>query len=64
MRPWPNVHGVPVGYWEWFCQDGTRLRSGHFDETGQPVGEWVTYDQRGRVYKVTRIRPKSVTGRD
>lgn len=59
-----TLRGVPFGYWEWFRQDGTRLRSGHFDETGQPVGEWITYDQRGRVYKVTRIRPKPAAGRD
>jgi hypothetical protein len=53
----PTRHGVPVGYWEWFRKDGTRLRSGHFDEHGRPVGEWITYDARGRVYKVTRRGP-------
>lgn len=59
-----TLHGVPVGYWEWFRKDGTRLRSGHFDKAGQPVGEWITYDSRGQVYKVTRIKPKSGSGRD
>lgn len=49
--------GTPVGYWEWFRRDGTKLRSGHFDEHGQPTGEWITYDQQGRAYKVTRMRP-------
>ncbi len=55
--------GVPVGYWEWFRLDGTRLRSGHFDQTGQPVGEWITYDRQGQGYKVTRITPRSPAGR-
>lgn len=59
-----TLRGLPVGYWEWFRKDGTRLRSGHFDETGQPVGEWITYDQRGRVYKVTRIKRQSAADRD
>lgn len=48
----------PTGYWEWFRKDGTKLRSGHF-ENGEQTGEWTTYDKQGRVYKVTRIRPKA-----
>jgi antitoxin component YwqK of YwqJK toxin-antitoxin module len=50
-----TIDGEPAGYWEWFRKDGTRLRSGHF-EKGEQVGEWTTYDQAGRVYKVTRLR--------
>jgi antitoxin component YwqK of YwqJK toxin-antitoxin module len=46
------------GHWEWFRLDGTRLRSGDFDMDRQ-VGEWTTYDRRGRPYKVTRIKPVS-----
>jgi hypothetical protein len=23
--------GVPIGYWEWFQKDGTKLRSGTFE---------------------------------
>ena len=49
---------VQTGYWEFFRKDGTRLRSGHF-ENGEQVGEWTTYDASGNVYKVTRMRPKS-----
>ena len=45
---------VPVGYWEWFRVDGTKLRSGAF-ENGKQVGEWTTYDRDGRVYKVTNM---------
>ena len=52
-----TVDGVPPGYWEWFREDGTKLRSGCF-EGGEQAGEWTTYDARGRVYKVTRIAPK------
>ena len=38
--------------------DGTRVRSGSFDRREQ-VGEWVTYDRTGAVYKVTVMKPKS-----
>jgi antitoxin component YwqK of YwqJK toxin-antitoxin module len=50
--------GKPVGYWEWFRKDGTKLRSGMFDN-GAQTGEWTTYDKKGEVYKVTRIEAKS-----
>ena len=43
------------GYWEWFRKDGTLMRSGHFD-MGAQVGEWTTYDAKGEVYKVTRMK--------
>jgi hypothetical protein len=45
-------NGQADGYWEWYRPDGTLKRSGHFEE-GMPVGEWTTYDQEGKVYKVT-----------
>ena len=50
-----TLDGVFTGYWEWFRKDGTRLRSGHFDN-GEQVGEWTTYDAKGEPYKVTRMR--------
>lgn len=53
-----KLDGVPVGFWEWFRVDGTRMRSGTFD-AGEQVGEWTTYDRAGQVYKVTRMRPKA-----
>jgi antitoxin component YwqK of YwqJK toxin-antitoxin module len=53
-----NLDGVQVGYWEWFRKDGTKLRSGHFDN-GQQTGAWTTYDRRGQVYKMTTIKPKA-----
>lgn len=46
--------GALDGYREWFRKDGTKLRSGHFDN-GERVGEWTTYDAKGEVYKVTRF---------
>jgi antitoxin component YwqK of YwqJK toxin-antitoxin module len=49
------LDGVLSGYWEWFRKDGTRLRSGHFDN-GKQTGDWTTYDARGRVYKVTKMK--------
>jgi antitoxin component YwqK of YwqJK toxin-antitoxin module len=52
-----TIEGVPTGYWEWFRKDGTRMRSGYFENGGQ-VGEWTTYDRAGKVYKVTRMKPK------
>lgn len=44
--------GKPNGYWEWYRPDGTLKRSGHFN-MGEPTGEWITYDQNGKVYKVS-----------
>ena len=49
---------VMTGYWEWFRKDGSKLRSGSFDEKGEQVGEWTTYDKQGEVYKVTTIKVK------
>ena len=40
-------------YWEWFRKDGSKLRSGHLRGEKQ-VGEWVTYDKKGEVYKITQ----------
>jgi antitoxin component YwqK of YwqJK toxin-antitoxin module len=53
-----TVDGVPTGYWEWFRLDGSKMRSGYF-ENGCQVGEWTTYDKKGQVYKVTRMKPKA-----
>ena len=53
-----TVDGKPTGYWEWFRVDGTKLRSGHF-ENGDQAGEWTTYDKKGEVYKVTKIKGNS-----
>jgi hypothetical protein len=47
------VDGLPDGYWEWYRIDGTIKRSGHFVR-GEAVGEWITYDSQGNVYKVTK----------
>jgi uncharacterized protein YdhG (YjbR/CyaY superfamily) len=46
-----------TGYWEWFRQDGTKLRSGHF-AAGQQTGAWTTYDRQGKVHKVTDLTPR------
>jgi antitoxin component YwqK of YwqJK toxin-antitoxin module len=51
------VDDQPEGYWEWYRIDGTIKRSGYF-EKGEPVGEWVTYDNQGIKYKTT-IREKN-----
>jgi antitoxin component YwqK of YwqJK toxin-antitoxin module len=50
-----TIDNVPTGYWEWFRKDGTKLRSGYF-ENGEQVGEWTTYDKKGKVYKVTTMK--------
>ena len=49
------LDGVPTGYWEWFRKDGTKMRSGAFENGGQ-VGEWTTYDRKGHVFKVTMMK--------
>lgn len=46
------LNGKTDGYWEWYRPDGTKKRSGFF-EKGEPVGEWITYDNNGEVYKKT-----------
>ena len=48
--------GGMTGYWEWFRKDGTKMRSGYF-ENGRQVGDWTTYDRKGNVFKVTRMKP-------
>ncbi len=55
------LNGVPVGYWEWFRKEGTKMRSGTFDEDGNQIGEWTTYDKAGDVYKVTDVSGKRKT---
>lgn len=47
------VDNQPAGYWEWYRADVTRKRSGHF-KFGEQVGEWITYDTNGKVYKATQ----------
>lgn len=49
-----KLNAICVGYWEWFRKDGTKMRSGHFSDEGEAVGEWTTYDKDGQIYKVTR----------
>ena len=51
------VDGLLHGYWEWFRIDGSKMRSGYFDQ-GQQVGEWATYADDGRVVKVTQMKTK------
>lgn len=43
------------GYWEWYRKNGIIMRSGYFDN-GTQVGEWTTYDNKGKVYKVTKMK--------
>ena len=46
------VEGKPDGYWEWYRPDGTIKRSGYFS-MGEPIGEWITYDNEGKKYKTS-----------
>jgi antitoxin component YwqK of YwqJK toxin-antitoxin module len=52
-----TLNDVPTGYWEWFRKDGSKLRSGYFED-GKQTGDWTTYDCKGHVYKVTTIKLK------
>ena len=49
------LNGQPHGYFEWFRKDGIIMRSGYFDN-GKQIGEWTTYDKKGKVYKVTMMK--------
>jgi len=51
-----TIGDILTGYWEWFRKDGTKLRSGTFKD-GAQTGEWTTYDKKGRVYKITAMKP-------
>ena len=58
------LNGVPVGYWEWFRKEGTKMRSGTFDEAGNQIGEWITYNKVGEPHKVTDMnRKRKLEGR-
>jgi antitoxin component YwqK of YwqJK toxin-antitoxin module len=46
------------GYWEWFRKDGSKMRSGYFED-GEQVGEWITYDRKEKVVKVTQMKVKT-----
>jgi antitoxin component YwqK of YwqJK toxin-antitoxin module len=48
--------GELEGYWEWFRKEGSKMRSGYF-ESGKQAGEWTTYDAKGEVVKVTKMKP-------
>ncbi len=50
-----TLDGQPDGYYEWFRKDGTKMRSGYFRK-GKQIGEWTTYDRKGNVVKVTRMK--------
>lgn len=52
------VGEVMEGFWEWFRKDGTKMRSGYFNN-GDQVGEWVTYDKKGNVVKTTMMKVSS-----
>ncbi len=49
------VGGACDGYWEWFRKDGTKMRSGYFIN-GKQTGKWITYDTKGKIYKITNIK--------
>jgi antitoxin component YwqK of YwqJK toxin-antitoxin module len=49
---------VCLGNLDWFRKYGTKMRSGYF-ENGKQIGEWITYDKKGQVYKVTIFKPKA-----
>jgi antitoxin component YwqK of YwqJK toxin-antitoxin module len=51
------INDVLTGYWEWFRKDGTKMRSGYF-ENGKQTGEWTTYNASGKVVKVTRMKSR------
>lgn len=46
------INGKEDGYWEYFRKNGSKMRSGYFKD-GVPIGEWITYDNQGKVYKAT-----------
>ena len=47
------VNDKPDGYWEWYRPNGIIKRSGYFD-LGEPIGDWITYDNEGKQHKLTK----------
>ena len=47
-----TVDDVQEGYWEWFREDGSKMRSGYF-QNGKQTGKLTTYDKNGVTVKVT-----------
>jgi antitoxin component YwqK of YwqJK toxin-antitoxin module len=52
------VDGVLDGYWEWFRKDGSKMRSGYFQD-GKQTGKWTTHDKNGVIVKVTDLHGKT-----
>ena len=52
-----SINGVAIGYWQRYRMNGVIMRSGYF-ENGVQTGEWTTYDCDGKVYKITKLKPK------
>lgn len=53
------INGQSEDYWEWYRPDGTTKRSGYF-EKGEPIGEWITYDNKGSKHKTTQRTKKEL----
>jgi antitoxin component YwqK of YwqJK toxin-antitoxin module len=51
------INNQPEGYWEWYRLDGTIKRSGYF-EKGEPIGEWITYDNKGVKHNTTQRKKR------
>lgn len=51
------VDGECDGYWEWFRKSGIKMRSGFFQK-GKQTGKWITYDKKGKEFKVTSFDKK------
>jgi antitoxin component YwqK of YwqJK toxin-antitoxin module len=50
-----DLDGQMHGPWEWYCLDGSLMRTGAFDR-GRRVGVWRTFDRAGRVVKETDFK--------
>jgi len=47
------IDNNPEVYWEWYQLNGISKRSGNFKK-GEPFGEWITCEDQGKAYKVSR----------
>ena len=52
------LNGKAHGYWEWFRKTGSKMRSGYFDK-GKQTGKLTTYNNKGKVVKITSKGDKS-----
>ncbi len=54
-RRYERKHGIPVGYWEWYGEDGKLWTHGNYIN-GNRDGLWMWYSGTGIIDKVYYLK--------